>query len=294
VTKKLLRFLRDKAKENAAAYNLFWDRHAQFIKEGVCTDFANQPDLAKLLRFDTSLLKPTDAPVSIDEVASRCTAGQKKLYYLSAPNRAMAELSPYYEVFKRAGVEVMFLYHTLDDFCMANLRTYEGRELVAAESGEIEAGLLGDKPAGKEGEENALGDAELCAWLKLVLGDLVSQVQVTDRLKDSPALIVDHESASLRRMMKLVDQHEKGAKALDSRGLGKQRMEVNPRHPIIAGLNRTRAQDPALAALLARNVFDGALVAAGLVDDPREMIPRWNGLVEQLLQKAQSNKPAAA
>jgi len=241
--------------------------------------------------------------VSLDEVISRAPAGQKKLYYLSAPTRALAEASPYYEVFKRANVEVIFLYHTLDDFCMANLKTYEGRELVAAESGQIEKELLTKTPsdlsstttattaAGLEASERA--DADLCAWLAQALGDLVSQVTVTDRLKDSPALIVDHESAALRRMMRIVDQHEKGAKALDARALSKQRLEVNPRHPILEAVAEMKGRDPELANLLARNVFDGALVAAGLVDDPREQMPRWNKLIEKLVG-SKSPSPAAA
>jgi HSP90 family molecular chaperone len=52
-----------------------------------------------------------------------------------------------------------------------------------------------------------LTDAEAqdcCTWLALTLGKKVSTVKVTKRLSDSPAIVTDHESGALRRMMKMV------------------------------------------------------------------------------------------
>lgn len=36
----------------------------------------------------------------------RCTPEQKEIYYLCAPNRDLAEASPYYEAFRASGREV--------------------------------------------------------------------------------------------------------------------------------------------------------------------------------------------
>lgn len=52
---------------------------------------------------------------------------QNAIYYLCAPNRELAEASPYFEAFKRHNKEVIFVYNAIDDFVMANLRTYHGR-----------------------------------------------------------------------------------------------------------------------------------------------------------------------
>ena len=49
-----------------------------------------------------------------------------QIYYLVAPNRATALKSPYYETFKKHNKEVLLLYHTVDDFVMSNIKTYEG------------------------------------------------------------------------------------------------------------------------------------------------------------------------
>jgi len=284
VTKKLLKFLRDKAKDDPAAYSAFWTSHGQYVKEGLCSDAANMGELAKLVRFDTSALKPGDALASLDEVISRCEPGRKKLYYLSAPSRALAEASPYYEVFKKRNVEVLFLYHLIDDFCMGSLQKYEGRALVAADSKDVEQELLSADETTANTDALAQS-AELCKWMESALGDLVSSVTATRRISDAPALVTDHESVSVRRMMRLVDQQGGGpARRFD---VGRQQMEINPAHALVAKMDELRkkgGKDEETAKLLARTVYDQALVAAGLVDDAREMVPRWLKVVEALVK----------
>ncbi len=46
----------------------------------------------------------------------------------------------------------------------------------------------------------------LADWVKEALGpQLVKDVKVSDRLSKSPAIIVDHESPAMRRMMRMID-----------------------------------------------------------------------------------------
>jgi HSP90 family molecular chaperone len=277
VTRRLLRFLKEQSTKDAQGYQEFWHQFGHFIKEGICSDFDNQPDLGKLLRYDTSVLKSGEPFASLDEILSRMNPTQKNIYYLSAPNRRLAEASPYYELFKKRNVEVIFLYHTLDDFVMSNLKTFEGRALVAAESDSIEESLR-DPESEKITESTT---KELCDWMKGSLSDVVVSVKVSGRLEGFPALVVDHESASLRRMMKMVNPQD-GA----SNDLPKQKLEINPKHNLIKNLERLRA-DPTrseTAKRLARVIFDGALIQAGIVDDPRDMLPLYNQVLEELLE----------
>ena len=51
------------------------------------------------LFFESSSLEGGEL-CSLDEYVSRCTPEQDQIYYLMAPNRKMAEESPYYEAFK--------------------------------------------------------------------------------------------------------------------------------------------------------------------------------------------------
>lgn len=275
LSKKIIKELQEQAKKDAECFNKFSNEFGNFLKEGVCTDATNQMEIAKLLRFNSSAVEK-DQVVSFDEYISRSPPDQNKIYYLSAPTRDLAEASPYYEVFKAKGIEVLFFYGTLDDFVASNLRTYGGRSFVSAESGDLD-----EKP--KEKEEEKEKDVEMVAlteWMEQSLKDHVTKVITTDRLKDSPAIVVDHEAASLRRMMKLMDQGREGA---PSQTLGKQSLEINPTHPIILKVNELRKTSPELGLMVARQVYDNALMGAGLVDDPRTMLPRLNKVLEKLL-----------
>lgn len=64
-----------------------------------------QEDIAKLLRFESSAL-PAGQQTSLMEYASRMKAGTRNIYYLCAPNRHLAEHSPYYEAMKQKDMEV--------------------------------------------------------------------------------------------------------------------------------------------------------------------------------------------
>ena len=95
---------------------------------------------------------------------------------------------------------------------------------------------------------------QVCGWLRQTLGDTrVREVRVTHRLSGSPAIITDHESGALRRMMAMVDQSNAGKAAMD---LPPQVLEVNPKHPIIRGLAAARVSGkaPEVATLVADQV----------------------------------------
>jgi HSP90 family molecular chaperone len=105
ITKRIVKWLDEEARKDPKKYNLFFDEFGMFIKEGVCTDFPNKEDIAKLLRFESSAL-PAGESTSFDEYMQRAPADQKDIYYLVAPTRAIAETSPYYEGFKSKNKEV--------------------------------------------------------------------------------------------------------------------------------------------------------------------------------------------
>merc|ERR1712022_2339 len=93
-----------------------------------------------------------------------------------------------------------------------------GRDLVSAEASNIDLGNEGrnEKDDEKKEDNGADGlsevDAEaLCTYLKDTLGNKkVRDVKITRRLADSPCIITDHDSASIRRMMKMIEQGNSG------------------------------------------------------------------------------------
>ena len=201
---------------------------------------------------------------------------QQEIFYLLAPNREAAESSPYFEVFKSRGYEVLFLDDPWDEFVMDHLHHFDGKSLRAAEKADLD--IIAPPAA-----EGALGEAEagaLAAWFKEKLGDRVGAVRASKRLVTSPAVVVDADrmiTAGMRRVLKAV---QKDKAAVPDATLD---LEINPRHTVIVRLDAMRRTDEALAATVAEQVVDNARVAAGLLDDPRTMLGRLNTLLERVL-----------
>ena len=208
---------------------------------------------------------------------------QKEIYYLTGPDRATLEHGPYLEAFRARGLEVLFLYEPADDFVMNHLGEFKEKKLVAADQADLD---LGDAPAGNGEALSEKRLTTLCDWLKTELaadGKKVSAVEAGKRLVDSPAVALNADkfmSATMRRMMQAMG-HDNGADATPS-----VKLEINPRHALIRKLDDLRDTDPAFAKLIAAQIFDNSLLAAGLLDNPRSMTAR----IYEILENAASRK----
>lgn len=275
LTGRFLKFLDEQSEKEAEAYEKFYQEYQRFLKEGIVTDFTHKEALGKLLRFESSSLDKGKA-TSLADYVKRMPSDQKEIYCLLAANRAAAEASPYFEVFKERKWEVLFLYDAWDEFVMEHLREFDGKPLKLAEKADLN---LSEKKAGALSEDAA---KELAKWLKETLGDKVGEVRVSQRLVESPAVVVDADkfmTASMRRIMKAMKQDGPELPA------AKHDFEINPAHPIISRLDAMRQKDAALAGSVAEQILDNARVAAGLLEDPRAMLTRLNSLLEKVLAK---------
>ena len=275
LTSRFLKFLDEQSEKEAEAYEKFYAEYHRFLKEGVVTDFTHKDALGKLLRFESSTLDKGKL-TSLADYVKRMPSDQKEIYCLLAANRAAAEASPYFEVFKERKWEVLFLYDPWDEFVMEHLREFDGKPLKLAEKADL------NLSAKKEGALSEDAAKELSKWLKESLGDKVGEVRVSQRLVDSPAVVVDADkfmTASMRRIMKAMKQDGPEIPA------AKHDFEINPAHPIISRLDVMRQKDAALAGSVAEQILDNARVAAGLLEDPRAMLARLNQLLEKVLAK---------
>lgn len=282
LTKKFLRFLSDKSKKERDQYLTFYKEFNAFLKEGVIQDYDNRQDLASVLMFESSS-KDEKELTTLDEYVSRMPADQKDIYFLNISSRDLAESSPYYEVFKKKNLEVLFLYNPVDDFVMTNVREFKGKKFVSVENASIDLSAEDKKQEEKEGEAaqttglNEQQAAELVSWMKTSLGEKVKDVKVTHRLVESPAIVTDSNNAGYRRMVKMMQAARGDLKGLMP--LEPLVLEVNPHHPLLMKLNEVKTVKPLLAQCLTEQLYDNCLVSAGLLDDPRTMIPRLNNLL---------------
>jgi len=275
LTSRFLKFLDEQSEKEADAYEKFYHEYQRFLKEGIVTDFTHKEALGKLLRFESSSLDKGKL-TSLADYVKRMASEQKEIYCLLAANREAAEASPYFEVFKERKWEVLFLYDAWDEFVMEHLHTFDGKPLKLAEKADL------NLSAKKDGALSEEASKSLAQWLKETLGDKVNEVRASQRLVESPAVVVDSDkfmTANMRRMMKAMKQDGPELPA------AKHDLEINPAHPIMARLDAMRQKDSALAGSVAEQILDNARVAAGLLEDPRAMLTRLNSLLEKVLTK---------
>lgn len=260
-------------------------------------DKKNQAALIPLLRFESST-KGEGEVSSMDEYIERFEEGQKEIYFLHSPSRQTALVSPYYEQFKKKGIEVLFMYGQLDEYLMSEYmdRGYKDYKFVSVENSDIKLDEIksknkvddADSDTDTQGDGLTPGQTKrFRMWLTKVLGSKINDAQSTDRLSDSPIVLASgFEQSAVYRHMKQVAGMQ-GNKSEFEGMLGQQKIEFNPKHPIVQRLYwLSRSKDFAdeeKAKLMADQLYDNALIAAGLLNDPRMMLSRLNSLLSDAL-----------
>ena len=282
VTKRVIKFLVEEAKNDSGKYLEFWKTFGLFLKEGVTSDFEHRTELAKLLRFESSASEAGEM-ISLDEYVGRIREGQDKIYYINGPSREAIEYGPYVEMFKKRGVEIFYTLEPIDDFVLNHLGEYDGKKLVSADRADLalpETGETAPEPEAKESGEplDAKSIEGLCKWMKELLGDRIQEVKTSTRLVDSPAMIVNvdgYMTSSMERILKASGQNE-------AFGMGsKKDMEINSASPLIKQLAALKESDAEFAKDVVEQLYDNAMIQAGLMVDPMVMVKRNYRILER-------------
>ncbi len=271
ITGRFLRFLDERAKKEPETFKTFFETFGRFLKEGAALDHEHRGELAKLLRFETSRTEPGET-VALSEYVGRMKEDQADIYYINGASRVAIESGPYIEAFRARDIEVVYTFDQLDDFVFDQLGEFDGKKLKSADTGDLDLGEVGG-----EGEELSREEADgLAGWMKGRLGDRIGSVRTSKRLVDNPAMVT-MEGGMTASMQRLMAAMSKDAPPMG----GAMALEINPRHPVIRRLATLRTEDEGLAGELAEQLADNALLAAGMLADPRAMIARLNRLVEK-------------
>jgi molecular chaperone HtpG len=274
LTRRVLDLLAKLAKDEPAKYQSFWTEFGAVLKEGLAEDHANQEKLLPLLRFATTheSKEGTDVEnVSLADYAGRMQTGQDKIYYVVGESMAAARSHPAIEALRAKNVEVLLLGRRIDAWVMDYVQTFEGKKFKDATRGDLELGELASD-ADKQKIESQLAEAKpLLERVKGSLGDRVSEVRVSTRLKDSAAVLVagEHDiSAPLRRALEAA-----GQKAPEARPV----LELNLDHHFVKYLEQRG--ETAEFGDLSLVLYEQAMLAEGAqLPDPGAFVQRLNKL----------------
>jgi molecular chaperone HtpG len=113
---------------------------------------------------------------------------QKTIYYLTGESLAATRDSPFLEVLKKKGFEVLLLVDPIDEYAITQLKEFDGKKLVCVSKEGLELEETEDEKKAREAE--AADYNELCNTVKDALGDKVEKVVVSNRITDSPCVLV--------------------------------------------------------------------------------------------------------
>jgi molecular chaperone HtpG len=135
----------------------------------------------------------------------------------------------------------------------------------------------------KEHEQRTEELRPLTERFQEVLTDRVSEVRVSERLAESPVCLVVPEGgihAHIERMLRASDYDLPQQKRI---------LEINPKHPIVANLERLNGESAANGDLTdwIEMLYDQALITEGSpVEDPARFASRLSRLLQQATAKA--------
>ena len=283
ITKRFLKFLGEQATKDAEKYNGFFADFGIYLKEGVTSDYAYRDEIAKLLRFESSKSEAGKL-ISLEDYIERMVEGQKEIYYINGPSRTAAESGPYVEAFRKRNIEIIYTLEPIDDFVMNHIGEFDGKKLVSADRGDLDLSAIKSTGDAEEKEAESALEPEvvksLTGWIKDALGDRVKEVVVSKRLVESPAIVVNPDSymtSTMERVMQAA-RLEKGESFQEA---GTKNLEINTGHSLIKQLSLLRGTDESFAKNIIEQIFDNALIQAGLMVDPRKMVERSYKILER-------------
>ena len=264
--------------EDTEKYAKFYEAFSKNLKLGIHEDSTNRTKIAKLLRYQSST--SGENMVSLEGYIENMKEGQSSIYYITGESKKVVETSPFVERLRKKGVEVLYMVDPIDEYAVQQLKEYDDKKLVCVTKEGVDLGDDADEKAAFEAAKPSY--EKLCKTMKEVLGEAVTKVVVSNRMVDSPCVLVTGEygwSANMERIMKaqaLRDTQMGGPMA------GQKTMEINYLHPIIKTMRTKLEEDETDKTVkdLIWLMYDTSLLTSGFsLDQPTVFASRIHRLI---------------
>ncbi len=222
LTRKILDNFSEMLEKDREKYNKFFALYGDFIKEGVYSDHERKEELASLLLFNTSKV---DEEKSLTDIIENIPE-DGSIYYLGGASLGELKRSPHLE--SAGESEVILLHGPVDLLSVESLMEFKGRKFVNLASETSDKDLSKeDKEIKEKAEKEHSG---LIDSIKEILGEKVSAVRFSPRLRETPCILVaaqDDPGEMMKMMMRAMNQDAPESKKI---------LELNPAHPVVASL----------------------------------------------------------
>ncbi|HHS13826.1 MAG TPA: molecular chaperone HtpG [bacterium] len=267
LTGKFISHLQDLSEKDPEIFLTIWKTFGRILKEGY-SDFTHKDKLSELFRYETS--RSDGVPISLKTYTERMKPGQNTIYYLSGSDRSALSSHPALEMFKAKNLEVIYCFDPVDEFALPGLMTYAEKKIQSADR--VDPKDLEKIEDETETPKKKISDAArknleaLTRRMKNILGDKVEDVALSDRLVDSPAILVGSNkglSSQMEKIMSLMNESKVPPRLL----------EINAHHSMIRHLSEIYQKNPKdkILTRLVEGLYHTARLLDGTVDDPRNM-----------------------
>lgn len=239
-------------------YEEFWKAFGLQLKFGIYNGYGmNKELLQDLLLFTSSKDKK---PVTLEEYVTGMKEGQDCIYYASGESAERIDALPVVEAVKDKGYEILYLTDNVDEFCIQMMVDYGDKKFKSVQGGDLDLETEEEKKEIKEKNEDS---KELCNAIKEALGDKVSAVRLTNKLKSHPVCITSDGALSVE-MEKVLNSMPTDQKAKADKAL-----EINPDHPIFDKLQFLFDNDREMLSTYADLLYTQAMLIEGMsIEDP--------------------------
>ncbi|MCK5738538.1 molecular chaperone HtpG [bacterium] len=282
LVKRVLAHLKDMLANDREKYLKFWKEYSRILKESY-TDYAHKDAVVELLLFNSSHFENAEELTSLSDYVVRMKEDQKSIYYLSAMNRDSLEQNPHLEIFRKKGIEVLYLFDPIDEFVMSGMMNFQDKSFVSADQADLKEldAIKTEETDTPETDENEtlkkLDFENLCRRFKDVLGERVTDVKLSERLTESAAVLVNPDGTISSQMQKILSM------AQNQSDIPKKNLEINAKHPLIKNLVKIYNKDVKDTHIqrAAEQLYYTALLQDGYMVEPFRIVNTMQELLKE-------------
>ena len=244
--------------EEPETYGEFYRNFGRQLKYGIVEDYGMKAELLKDLIMFHSYEK--DEPITLKSYVESMPEGQEKIYFATAESVTRAKQLPQTEQVRDKGYDILCLTEDVDEFVTRTLREYEGKEFCDVSGNDL--GLETEEEM-KNSEEREEAEKDTLDFIKDILGDKVSSVKLSRKLKTHAVCLTSEGDVSLemeKYFSYIPGEQSEMVKA-------KRVLEINPDHPAYSALKDAIGREGGRAESMARILYGQAVLIAGMPMD---------------------------
>lgn len=259
--KKIKSELENMLKNDRDKYLEFYRNFGLQLKYGLYDIYGQNKDLLKdLVMFYSST---ENELTTLAEYVERMKEDQKYIFYASGETVEKIDKLPQTEMLRDKGYEILYFTDDVDEFAINVLANYADKEFKSVQAEDLEIGETQEEK--DQAEKQAEESKDMLQAMKDALGDRVTDVKLSQRLKSHPVCLTNRGGLTIE-MEKIINSIHNDDKVQAERIL-----EINANHPVIESLKAVYADAPDEIGEYASLLFNQALLIEGLpVEDPVE------------------------